>query len=58
MKARRQNSKLRTVKGAREETEEELLPEAFDSDFEQLSRALRKIEAYRMKVINWLYPDV
>jgi len=54
----RQNSKLRASRGAREENEEELLPEAFDADFERLANALQGLEAFRLKVIDWLYPDV
>lgn len=54
----RHNSKLRASKGVREEGEEELLPEAFNADFERLASALRGIEAFRLKVIDWLYPDV
>lgn len=54
----RQNSKLRGSKGIREEDEEELLPEAFNADFERLDSALQKLEVFRLKVIDWLYPDV
>jgi hypothetical protein len=54
----RQNSKLRASKGIRVEDEEELLPEAFNADFEHLDSALQGLEAFRLKVINWLYPDV
>lgn len=54
----RQNSKLRGGKGIREEVEEELLPEAFNADFARLDSALQQLEVFRMKVIDWLYPDV
>lgn len=54
----RENSKLRASKGTREEEEEELLPEAFNADFERLENALRDIETFRLKIIDWLYPDV
>lgn len=53
----REHSKLRASKGVREEHEEELLPEAFTADFEQLGSALRGLEAFRLKIIDWLYPD-
>lgn len=54
----RQNSRLRGSKGIREEDEEELLPEAFIADFDRLDSALQRLEVFRLKVINWLYPDV
>ena len=54
----RQNSKLRASKGVREESEEELLPEAFNADFERLARALQELEVFRLKIIDWLYPDL
>jgi len=54
----RQNSNLRASKGFREEAEEEMLPESFNPDLERLEQALREIEAFRMTIINWLYPDV
>jgi hypothetical protein len=54
----RKNSKLRASKGIREQDEEELLPESFTADFEQLASALKRLEAFRLKVIDWLYPDV
>ena len=54
----RQNSKLRASQGTRDEQEEELLPQAFEKDFERLSQALQGLERLRLKVINWLYPDV
>lgn len=54
----RQNSKLRGGKGIREEDEEELLPESFNADFERLDSALQRLEIFRLKVIDWLYPDV
>ena len=54
----RQNSKLRGSKGIREESEEELLPEAFNADIERLNGALQRLEVFRMKVIDWMYPDV
>lgn len=54
----RQNSKLQGNKGIREENEEELLPEAFNMDFEHLDSILKELEVFRLKVIDWLYPDV
>jgi len=54
----RQNSKLRARKGIREQDEEELLPEAFTADLRQLAEARQELEKFRLKVIDWLYPDV
>lgn len=53
----RQQWKLRGKEGIREKHEEELLPEAFTADFEKLDRALQRLEAFRLKVIDWLYPE-
>lgn len=53
----RRNSKLRGSKGAREETEEELQPHVFDGDLERLANASARLEAFRLRVINWLYPE-
>ena len=52
----RQNSKLRGSKGIREEDEEELLPESFAQDLERLDSALRRLEVFGMKIIDWKYP--
>ena len=52
----RTNSKLRGKKGEREETEEELQPEAFNADLSRLNVAANNLEAFRLKVIDWLYP--
>ena len=54
----RENSKLRGSKGKREQQEEELLPEAFNIDLEALSSASQNLEKFRLKVIDYLYPDV
>jgi hypothetical protein len=54
----RENSRLRASKGAREEEEEELLPQAFGADFERLKAAIQNLESFRLKIIDWLYPDV
>lgn len=54
----RQNSKLRGKAGEREESEEELQPAAFDADLERLAQAAEKLERFRLKVIDWLYPGV
>ena len=51
----RQNSKLRTSKGIREESEEELLPEAFAVDAKNISECLRDLERHRLKVLESLY---
>ncbi len=52
----RQNSKLRTSKGnaRRDLDEEELLPEAFETDCNQMSLLLMQMENFRMKIIEWL----
>ncbi|APW41821.1 hypothetical protein [Rhodoferax saidenbachensis] len=54
----RQNSKLRGKAGEREESEEELQPAAFDADLERLAQSAAKLERFRLKVIDWLYPGV
>lgn len=53
----RRNSKLRGGKGERVETEEELQPQAFDGDLERLENASARLEAFRLRVIKWLYPE-
>lgn len=53
----RRNSKLRGKAGEREELEEELQPETFDGDLERLTAAAARLEVFRLKVIEWLYPD-
>ena len=54
----RENSKLRASKGVRKQEEEELLPEAFNKDLEELLAASQNLEKFRLKVIDYLYPDV
>ena len=54
----RENSKLRGSKGMREQQEEELLPEAFNADLKALSSASQNLEKFRLKVIDYLYPDI
>ena len=53
----RTHSKLRGGKGEREEKEEELQPEAFDVDLERLARAASALESFRLRIVDWLYPD-
>lgn len=53
----RTNSKLRGSKGEREEKEEELQPEAFDTDLRRLAAASAALEKFRLQVIDWLYPQ-
>lgn len=53
----RRNSKLRGKAGEREEVEEELQPNAFDTDLERLAEAAERLEKFRRQVIDWLYPD-
>jgi hypothetical protein len=52
----RQNSKLRGKAGIREETEEELQPDAFDKDLQDLEDASERIESFRLKIVDWRYP--
>jgi len=53
----RRNSKLRGKKGEREEEEEELQPDAFDQDLQRLAAAASRLEAFRLRVIDWRYPE-
>ena len=53
----RTNSKLRGSKGEREEKEEELQPEAFNGDLQRLAAAGTELEKFRLKIIDWLYPQ-
>ncbi len=53
----RRNSRLRGSKGEREETEEELQPHTFDGDLERLANASAHLAKFRLRVINWLYPE-
>lgn len=53
----RTNSKLRGSKGEREEKEEELQPEAFNGDLQRLAAAGAELEKFRLKIIDWLYPQ-
>jgi hypothetical protein len=38
--------------------EEELLPEAFNKDLEELARVHQRLEEFRLKVIDYLYPEI
>jgi hypothetical protein len=53
----RSNSRLRAGKGERQETEEELQPQAFDDDLQRLSISNAKLEKFRLEVIDWLHPE-
>ena len=53
----RYNSELSGKKGIREDVEEEILPEQFEADCDRLSIALMALEKFRLKVIDWRYPD-
>nr|WP_315494024.1 hypothetical protein [uncultured Rhodoferax sp.] len=53
----RRNFRLRGSKGTREETEEELQPHAFDEDLQRLTSASARLEVFRLRIINWLYPE-
>lgn len=52
----RRNSKLRGSKGERIESEEELLPEQLWKDLGDLNNAYGRLEKYRLKIIDWVYP--
>ena len=52
----RRNSRLRGKTGQREETEEELQPDAFVADLKRLADAATRLEKFRLQVIDWLYP--
>ena len=54
----RENSKLRGGAGILLQQEEELLPETFNVDLQNLHDASQTIEKFRLKVIDYLYPDV
>ncbi len=49
----RQNSKLSSSAGERQELEEVIHAEDFADDFSKLSLALSKLEEYRLKIIAW-----
>ena len=53
----RSNSQLRAGKGEREQSEEELQPEAFANDLQRLATAVGTLERFRLQIIGWLYPD-
>lgn len=53
----RYNSELSGKKGIREDVEEELLPEKFEEDCDRCSVSLMALERFRLKVIDWRYPD-
>lgn len=53
----RENSKLRGSKGFLETIEEELLPEALNTDLEQIEAILNELNEFRLQIINWLYPE-
>ncbi len=53
----RRNSKLLGKAGDRKEAEEELQPDAFDTDLKRLAAAGERLETFRRQIIDWLYPD-
>lgn len=53
----RVNSKLRASKGLLEKKEEELLSETFNADFGKLENVLQQLNEFRVKIIEWRYPD-
>jgi len=54
----RENSKLRGKKGIREIEEEDLTSESFDPYFEKIILVLEQVEAFRLKIIDWEYPEI
>ena len=52
----RKHSKLQGGKGNREETVEELQPDTFDADLATIALARARLEALRIKSIDWLHP--
>jgi hypothetical protein len=54
---RRENSKLKPSKGLRAVEEEDLLPASFEEDFKSLSVAHQSLEVFRLKAIDWLWPE-
>ncbi|CAN7304589.1 hypothetical protein LJR038_003489 [Acidovorax sp. LjRoot38] len=53
----RYNSELSGKKGIREEVEEEMLPEKFEEDCSRCALTLMALEKFRVKLIDWEYPD-
>lgn len=53
----RKNSRLRGSKGFREESEEEILPESIAQDIKRLVAAVQSLDAIRLKIIDWIYPN-
>ena len=54
----RENSKLRSKKGIREIEEEDLTTESFDKYFKEITPVLERLEAFRLKIIDWKYPEI
>ncbi len=54
----RTNSTLRASRGEREEQEEELQPETFNTDVERLRVAANLIEDFRVQIIDWKYGEL
>lgn len=52
----RKHSRLHGKAGKREETEEEMQPEAFNTDLSSLEGVTNALENQRLKIINWRYP--
>ena len=52
----RENRKLRPSKGIQEYKSEDLLPGALDADIAGLNAALKQLEEFRLKVIEWNHP--
>lgn len=53
----RENSKLRGGKGIRLEESEDLTKEKFEEYFTRLNLAINELEAFRLKIIDWNYPN-
>lgn len=53
----RKNSKISGSCGTRKESEEELNADSFDADLMRLEQAAESLGSFRLKVIDWLYPE-
>jgi len=54
----RSNSRLKPGKGLRVDEELDMMPEAFEADLDALMDMVKRIEEYRLLLIDWMYPDV
>jgi alpha-D-ribose 1-methylphosphonate 5-triphosphate synthase subunit PhnI len=54
----RSNSKFKPSKSTRLDIDEDLLPESFSKDHEEVAVVIRRLERFRLLLIEWHYPDV